>query len=65
MYSENQQYIITPKGKKTAVVIPLKHYEEMLEDLHDLAVIAERKGEPTISLKDLKKRLAKNGLIQD
>ncbi|OGU17466.1 MAG: hypothetical protein A2X61_08870 [Ignavibacteria bacterium GWB2_35_12] len=63
MYSENQQYIISPKGKKTAVVIPLKHYEEMLEDLHDLAVIAERKDEPTISLDELKKRLKKNGLI--
>ncbi len=59
------QYLIDEQGKKTAVVIPLQEYEEMLEDLHDLAVIAERKDEPTISMKDLRERLKANGLIRD
>ncbi len=35
----------------------MKEYEELLEDLHDLAVIAERKDEPTTSMEELKKRL--------
>lgn len=55
------QYITDEKGHKTAVVIPVEEYEELMEDLHDLAVIAERRDEPTVSLKDLKKRLKKDG----
>jgi len=58
------QYLINEEGEKTAVVIPLEEYEEMLEDLHDLAVIAERKDEPTISMKELKERLKADGLLR-
>lgn len=59
----SSQYLIDEKGQKTAVVIPVDEYEELLEDLHDLAVIAERKDEPTISFKDLKKRLKADGIL--
>jgi PHD/YefM family antitoxin component YafN of YafNO toxin-antitoxin module len=58
------QYLINEAGQKTAVVIPLEEYEEMLEDLHDLAMIAERKDEPTISMKELKERLKADGLLR-
>ncbi len=58
------QYLINEQGEKTAVVIPVEEYEEMLEDLHDLAVIAERKDEPTISMKELKERLKADGLLR-
>jgi len=58
-----EQYIVDQKGQKTAVVIPLQEYEELLEDLHDLAIIAERRDEPTIPFEELKKRLKKNGLL--
>lgn len=51
------------KGQKTAVVIPVEEYEELLEDLHDLAVIAERRDEPTITFEELKKRLKQDGLL--
>lgn len=57
------QYLINEEGEKTAVVIPLQEYEEMLEDLHDLAIIAERKDEPTISMKELRERLKADGLL--
>jgi hypothetical protein len=57
------KYLIDEKGQKTAVVIPVDEYEELLEDLHDLAVIAERKDEPTISFNDLKKRLKADGIL--
>ncbi|CAG0981285.1 hypothetical protein ARNL5_02504 [Anaerolineae bacterium] len=57
------QFIVDGSGKKTAVVLPLKDYEELLEDIHDLAVIAERKDEPTMSFDELKKRLKADGLI--
>jgi PHD/YefM family antitoxin component YafN of YafNO toxin-antitoxin module len=52
-----EQYIVDGNGKKTAVVIPVKEYRRLLEDLHDLAVVAERWQEPTISLDELKRRL--------
>jgi len=58
-----ERYIVDQKGKKTAVVLPMEEYEELLEDLHDLAVIAERRDEPTIPLNELKRRLKKNGLL--
>jgi len=58
-----EKYIVDQKGKKTAVVLPMEEYEELLEDLHDLAVIAERRDEPTIPLNELKRRLKKNGLL--
>ena len=57
------QYLINERGKKTAVVIPVEEYEELLEDLHDLVVIAERRDEPTISFNELKKRLQADGLL--
>jgi PHD/YefM family antitoxin component YafN of YafNO toxin-antitoxin module len=57
------QYLIDESGQKTAVVIPVEEYEELLEDIHDLAVIAERRDEPTIGFDELKKRLQANGLL--
>ncbi len=44
-------------------MLPIEEYNELLEDLHDLAVIAERKKEPSVSLKELKKKLRADGLI--
>jgi len=52
-----EQYIVNEEGQKMAVVLPIDEYEELLEDLHDLAIIAERRDEPTISFDELKKRL--------
>ena len=57
------QYIIDDKGRKKAVVLPIEEYEELLEDIHDLAIIAERKDEETIGLEELKKRLKEDGLL--
>ncbi|MFH0924946.1 MAG: type II toxin-antitoxin system Phd/YefM family antitoxin [bacterium] len=58
-----EQFIIDQKGKKVAVILPVEKYEELLEDIHDLAVIAERKDDPVISFAELKKRLKTDGLI--
>ncbi len=57
------QYVIDEKGKKTGVILSLKQYEKLLEDLHDLAVVAERKNEKPITLVELKRRLKRDGLI--
>ncbi len=58
-----EQYIMDEKGQKKGVILPIEEYEELLEDLHDLAVIAERRNEPTITFDELKKRLRKDGLL--
>lgn len=57
------KYIVDETGQKTAVVLPLDENEELLEDLHDLAVIAERRDEPAISLDELKKKLKADGIV--
>jgi len=41
----------------------VEEYEELLDDIHDLAVIAERKDEPTVDFEELKKRLKSDGLL--
>ncbi len=57
------QYLVDESGQKTAVVLPVDEYEDLLEDIHDLAVIAERKDESTTSFNELKKRLEADGLL--
>lgn len=57
-----EQYIVDEKGQKTAVIIPVKEYKELLEDVHDLAIIGERRDEPTITFEELKKKLRRRKL---
>ena len=40
-----------------------KRYDRLMEDLHDLAVVAERRNEPSISLDEMTKRLRKRGIL--
>lgn len=57
------QYITDEQGRKTAVILPLEAYTELLEDLSDLAAVAERRGEETLSHKKLLESLKADGLI--
>lgn len=59
------QYITDEKGKKTAVILPIEEFEELLEDLQDLAVLAERREEPTIPHEEVIARLKRDGYLQD
>ena len=49
--------MVTEKGRKTGVLLSLKEYRELLEDLEDMAIIAERKGEPSQPFEVVKERL--------
>jgi PHD/YefM family antitoxin component YafN of YafNO toxin-antitoxin module len=60
-----EEYIVDEGGKRKAVVLPVKEYERLREDLHDLAVIAERREEPTSSLADVRRRLKTDGFLRD
>ena len=58
-----EQFVVDARGKKTGVILSLKQYEKLMEDLHDLAVVAERRAERSVSLEDMKRRLKKNGVL--
>lgn len=57
------QYVTHAAGEKTGVGLHLAEYEELLEDLHDLAVLAERRNESTVSLNKLAAGLTRDGLL--
>ena len=44
--SPDVQFIIDAEGRKTAVILPIEEYEEMLEDLHLGRVARESKNQP-------------------
>ena len=58
-----EQYIVDGRGKRTGVILSTRQYRKIMEDLHDLAVVAERRDEKPISLETLKRRLNKDGLL--
>jgi hypothetical protein len=62
--SEGTQFLTDMNGDKVAAVIPIAEYEALLEDLHDLAVVAERRGEPRVSFDEVKRHLQEDGLLQ-
>lgn len=53
----SEQYVVDENGNKVAVILPIREYEHLKEDLHDLAMVAERRDEGTVSLAGLKKRV--------
>ena len=57
------QYMTDEQGAKTAVVVPLREFEDLMEDIEDLAAAAERRGEETLSHDEVLKELKADGLI--
>ena len=62
---EEPKYIVDEKGEKEAVVLPLDEYEELIEDLHDLAIVAERRSENSLPWEDVREKLKRDGLLPD
>jgi hypothetical protein len=65
-----EQYIIDRQGNKTGVILSIRQgrgyaneqYEQMLEDLHDLAIVAERRAEQPVSLAKMQEWLKEDGI---
>ncbi|MDB9426959.1 hypothetical protein PN437_19030 [Microcystis aeruginosa CS-564/01] len=57
------QYLVNEKGEKTAVVLPLQEFEDLLEALEDLAIIAQRNQESTISHEQFIEQLKQDGIL--
>lgn len=58
------QFITNRAGEKTAVILPINEFEQLLENLEDLAAVAERRDEPTVSHSELLEELKRDGFIQ-
>lgn len=57
------QYLTDESGDKKAVVLPIAEYEDLLEDLRDLAAVAERRDEETVSHREVVTELEREGLL--
>lgn len=49
-------------GEKTAVLLPIQEYETLMEAIQDLAIIAERRGEPRMPVDAVKERLGRKAV---
>jgi len=63
MGSRGRAYQTDDRGRRTTVVLPIAEYDRLLEDLHDLAVVAERRDGSLLDRDDLARRLAGDGLV--
>ncbi|CDH45684.1 MAG: hypothetical protein IPL59_15960 [Candidatus Competibacteraceae bacterium] len=57
------QYLTTPQGERIAVQLSLEAYEELLEDLEDLAALVERQNEPALDYDEVLAELKADGLL--
>ncbi len=63
MRAVRERYVTDTAGRKTGVILPVRRYQRLMEDLHDLALVAERREEEPISFEEMKRRLKRNGLL--
>jgi hypothetical protein len=59
----NVQYVQDQAGKRTGVLVPIKKFEQLVEDMVDLVAMAERRDEPTIPHAMLLAELQRDGLL--
>lgn len=57
------QYLTDEAGHKTGVLLSISDYEQLMEDIQDLAAIADRRDEPVLSHQDFISELRKDGLL--
>jgi len=57
------QYLTNEAGQKIGVLLPVEEFNELLEDIEDLAAVAERREEPTLTHEDVLEELRRDGLI--
>jgi len=56
-------YVTNEAGERTAIILPIEEFQELLEDVEDLAVLAEGREEPTVSHEQLVAELRRDGLL--
>ena len=64
MAIEREQLITDQRGRKRrAIVLSPRRYRRLMQDLYDLALIAEVRNEPSESLDEVERRLREDGLL--
>jgi hypothetical protein len=61
--SRELQYLTDERGERTAVVLSIAEYERLLEDLDDLATVAERREEPSVPHEVFVAELKRDGTL--
>ncbi len=61
--SRNVQYVTDANGERTAVILPLDEYQELLEDMHVIRVAEETKDERRIPWEQVKAELLSEGKL--
>jgi SET domain-containing protein len=59
----NPQFITNEAGERISVILPVDKFQELLEDIEDLAAIAERREESSIQHDEFIKELKQDGFI--
>mgnify|MGYP001598641731 CR=1 FL=1 len=59
------KYITESNGRQSAVILPIEEFNGLLEDLDDLATVAERVKEPTVPHAQVVKELKEDGYLSD
>lgn len=57
------QFLTDESGNRVAIVLPVEDYEELMENVADLAAVAERRNEERVTLEEVKQRLIADGLL--
>ena len=61
----NLRFITNEKGEKQAVILPFEEFLELIEDLEDISILAERREETTIPFEQVIAELKRDGFLQD
>jgi hypothetical protein len=57
------QFVVDDQGNKTSVILSLDAFDALMEELDDLAVLAERRDEDTLTHEQLIGQLKQDGLL--
>jgi len=61
--SSNVQFVTNQTGERTAVILPIDEYEELLEDLQLIRVAYESKDEPRRAFNEVVEEMQAAGEI--
>jgi len=59
------QFVTDTEGRKVAVLLDLKEWGELWEDIYDNMLADERAGEPSIPLDEFEAELRAEGLLNE
>ena len=60
---KNVQFVTDAEGRRSAVILPIEEYEEMMEDLHIGRAARQSKAEPRRPFEEVVKELRAAGEI--